>query len=307
MNKRRRWTKRIKNWLIYVAAKGLMRLLNAVRRTTAFTLLKSIGVLAYYLLPGERQKTKNHLRRVYPEKSNRAISEMAKKVFVNLMSNMVDAFRVAQFTNKNIDDYVTVSNLQKLDIALARGKGVLAITGHIGNWELLGAYLAIKGYPLYVIGATLYDRRIDEMLVKNRENSGIKYIPRGDSTRLILKALKDKAMIGILIDQDSRHVAGEFIDFLGQEAYTPVGPAVLARKTGASIIPVAIHMKADYSHVIEFGDILNLDNSGDVQADRIANTLKCSKEIEKFILKYPTQWVWMHRRWKTRRQKIAKT
>ncbi|MBN1155754.1 lysophospholipid acyltransferase family protein [candidate division KSB1 bacterium] len=307
MKNLKRTIKRAKNWFIYIATKALVRLLNSVRRTTAFNILKSLGILAYYVLPDERNKTKRHLKKVFVDENDRAINRMAKDVFIYIGCNVVDAFRIAKFTPENIDDYVTAHGLQKLDAAQAKGKGVLLVTGHIGNWELLGAYLAIKGYPLYVIGAPLYDPRMDQILVKNRENSGLKYIPRGDSTRLILKALKNREMIGILIDQDSRHVSGEFVDFLGHEAYTPVGPAVLAMKTGAPLVPLAIHLRSDYHHVIEIGDVIELESSDDEKADRIQNTLKCSKAVETFIRKHPKQWVWMHRRWKTKRKKIAKT
>jgi len=305
--KKSKTLKKIKNWFIYIAAKGMLTLLKSIKRETAFSLFKTIGTLAYYVIPRERKKTQTHLKLVYPEKSEREISRMAKQVFVNVSCNVVDAFRISRFNKDNIDQFVSIKGLEKLDAALAQNKGVLALTGHIGNWELLGAYLAIKGYPLHVIGAPLYDPRIDKLVVNNRKNSGLKYIPRGQSTRLILKALKKREMIGILIDQDSRHVSGEFIDFLGHEAYTPVGPVVLAQKTKAPLVPLVIHMRSDYHHVIEIDDIIELENTGNPDLDRVRNTEKCSKAIEKYIRQYPTQWVWMHRRWKTKRKKIAKT
>ena len=303
--KLKRVKKRIKNWLIYVTVKFGYVFLIGIKRITAFKFLQTLGTLGYYLVPSERKKTINHLKMIYGDKyHNRQLKKMAKEIFFNLGRNMVDAFRISSLNEHNIDNYVNAHGLEKIDQALAKGKGLLAITGHIGNWELLGAYLSIKGYALNVIGAPIYDKRLDEMVVKNRNCSGIHYIARGSATREILRALKRKEMIGLLIDQDSKRIDGVFVDFLGQEAYTAVGPVVLAMKTGAPLVPIGIHIRKDNTHLVEVGDEIELKITGNYERDRIFNTLQCSKAIEQFIVKYPTQWVWMHKRWKTKRKEV---
>jgi len=305
MSKKKRLKKHVKNWFIYYAVKYGYAFLLGIKRDTAFKFLQTLGLIGYYIVPSERKKTVKHLKMVYGDKYNdRQIKKMTKEVFINLCRNMADAFRVGTLGPHNIDNYVTASGLEKIDRALSKGKGLLALTGHVGNWELMAAYLAMKGYSLNVIGAPIYDSRIDDLVVKNRCNSGLNYIARGSATRGILRALKRKEIIGILMDQDSKRVDGVFVDFLGEEAYTPVGPVILAIKTGAPLLPMGIHIRKNNTHVIEVGDEIELKLTGDSEYDRVYNTLLCSKAIEKHIIKYPTQWVWMHRRWKTKRKDV---
>ncbi|MBN2009258.1 lysophospholipid acyltransferase family protein [candidate division KSB1 bacterium] len=301
MSSFRRLRKKLKNDLIFVIVSFVFRFINRIQRDTAFRIFTTLGTLAYFVTPGERRKTITHLTQVLGEShSHQKIEKIAKLVFRNLGRNMVDAFRIGTMNSTIIDGFVTANGLEHLDAAMAKGNGVLAITGHIGNWELFGAYLAFKGYPLYVIGAPIYDPRLDEMVVKNRMASGAGYIARGRATREILRTLKRNGVIGILIDQDSRKNDGIFVDFLGIDAYTPVGPIILALKTNASIVPMAIHIKRDNTHVVNIKPELPLIRTGDENRDIYENTLQCSKALEEFILDSPTQWVWMHERWKTK-------
>jgi len=171
---------------------------------------------------------------------------------------------------------------------------------------LLGAFLAIKGYPVNVVGAPIYDPRLDALVVKNRLSSGMNYIARGDATREIIRVLRRNELIGILIDQDTRKVDGVFVDFLGHPAYTPLGPVVLAMKTGAAIVPMAVHLKKNGRHSIDVRPALDMKFTGDLENDRIENTKLCNDVLTDFIRRHPTQWVWMHERWKTKPEDIKK-
>ncbi len=297
----RRIRKRIKNWFIYIIVKAGLRWINSVQRAMAIKFLQTLSLSGFYLVRSERQKTIKHLTMVYgKEKNERAIYRMAKAVFFNLGRNMTDAFRLPCYNSRNIDQIVQAKGLEKLDQALKKGKGVLALTGHVGNWELIAAYVAMKGYAANVVGAPIYDPRLDELVVNNRLQSGVKYIARGSATREIIRALRRNEAVGLLIDQDTKHVDGVFVNFLGEKAYTPVGPVMLAMKTQAAVVPIAIHIQTDNSHLIEVDDELDLVFTEDESFNRIHNTQLCSDAIEKFIRKYPTQWVWMHQRWKTK-------
>ena len=297
----RKIKKRIKNWLIYVAVKSGILWMLSVQRSTAMKLLQTISSLGFYIIPAEREKTIKNLTKVFGEsKSRNEINKMAKQVFSNLGRNMADAFAVPRFTKNNIDLYIQAEGLENIENALKSGNGVIALTGHIGNWELLGAYLSIKGFPINVVGAPIYDPRLDEQVVKNREYSGMKYIARGSATRDIIRALRQNEVVGILIDQDTKRVDGIFVDFLGHPAYTPIGPTILAMKTKAVIVPMAIHMKKDGTHFIKVKEQLALKFSGNIDEDRIYNTQLCNNALSEFILENPAQWVWMHERWKTK-------
>lgn len=297
----RRIRKRIKNWFIYILVKGGLRWINLVQRSTAIKFLQTLSLSGFYLVRSERRKTIKHLTMVYgKEMAEREIYQMAKAVFLNLGRNMADAFRIPCYNSQNIDRYVRAKGLEKLDRALQKGKGVLALAGHVGNWELMGGYLAMNGYNLNVVGAPIYDSRLDDLVVNNRLQSGMKYIARGSATREIIRALRRNEIVGLLIDQDTRHVDGVFVDFFGEKAYTPVGPVILAMKTQAAVVPMAIHIQKDNRHLVEIDEELDLIFTNDESYDRIHNTQICSDAIEKFIRKYPAQWVWMHQRWKTK-------
>ncbi|MCU0643224.1 MAG: lysophospholipid acyltransferase family protein [bacterium] len=296
----RKTRKRVKNWFIYILVKLGLRWIRVVKRETAIRSFQTLSLLGFYLVRSERRKTLQHLTMVYGgEKSQQEIYRMAKAVFFNLGRNMADAFRIPLYNSENVDQIVAAKGLEHLDRALAKGNGVLALTGHVGNWELMGGYLAIKGYPINVVGAPIYDPRLDALVVQNRQQSGMKYIARGSATREIIRALRRNEVIGLLIDQDTKHVEGVFVDFLGKNAFTPAGPALLAAKTGAAIVPMAIHITKDNTHLIDIEDELDVQTTADPENDRIYNTQIFSKAVEKFIRLYPTQWVWMHRRWKT--------
>ncbi len=303
MKKLRRTKKRIKNWFIYVVVKLGFAFLYGTKRITAIKFMQTLGKFGYYLVGSERKKTIRHLKMIFGDQcTDKQIKNMAREVFINLGRNMADAFRIGKINPHNVDKYIKTTGMEKIDKALAKGKGVLALTGHVGNWELLGSYLAIKGYSLNVIGAPIYDSRLDKMVVKNRMHTGAKYIARKSATREILRALKRKEIIGILIDQDTKKVDGVFVDFLGYDAFTPVGPVIIALKTGAPLLPMGIHMQKNNTHLIEIGDEIKLETSGNTAKDRTYNTLQCSKAIEKYIIKNPTQWVWMHKRWNTKQK-----
>ncbi|MBD3289539.1 hypothetical protein GF337_12110 [candidate division KSB1 bacterium] len=305
MARLKRFRKRIKNWFIYIFVKFGYTFLNSTKRITAFKLFKTMAAIGYHVVPSEREKTIAHLTKVFGNQySQDKIREMAKEVFINLGRNMVDAFRISQLNPENIDQLVRSTGLEKIDEVLERGKGCLLLTGHVGNWELLGAYVSLKGYPLHVIGAPIYDRRLDEMVVNNRKASGARYIARGSATRQIIRALRHNETIGILIDQDTKKVDGELVDFLGHKAYTPVGPVEIAHKFKCPLLPIAIHIQKDNTHFVEVGDEIKLQWTDDHEHDRIENTQRCSKAIEHFILKNPTQWVWMHKRWRTQKKPV---
>jgi KDO2-lipid IV(A) lauroyltransferase len=300
----KRTGKRFKNKAIYIFIRTAITFVMKMERGTAIKFFETFGKLGYYLAASERKKTIKHLTMVFGNQDpDIRIEQMAKDVFLNLARNMVDAIRLQKYDAKSIDSLVSAKGLGKIDRALENGRGLLLLTGHLGNWELLGAYLAFKGYPLHVVGAPIYDPRLDELIIRNRQHSGARYIARGASaSKKILRALRSNEILGLLIDQDSKKFEGVFVDFMGKEAYTPVGPVLLAMKTNAVLMPITIHMREDYHHVIDVGDEIELEVTGDKNHDLLVNTQRCSKAIEKIIFQQPTQWVWMHDRWKTKKK-----
>lgn len=292
--------KRIKNWLIFQLVRSLIKLVRVLPRRVAIKVFERLGALAFRLIRKEREKTLRHLRLAFgAQKSETEIFDLAQNTFRALGRNAAEALRLPQMKRDGLEQYIRFAGREHLDKALARGRGVLCITGHIGCWELMAMCIA-SHYPLAVVGAAIYDPRLDEILVREREQAGYRTFSRTASgTRQILRWFREGGVLGILIDQDTR-VEGEFVDFFGQAAYTPSGPIVLAERTEVPIVPLAIHMNEDFTHTVEVRPEIELQKTGDARADRIANIEKCSKAVEAFIREHPEQWVWMHERWKTR-------
>ncbi|MDZ7292049.1 MAG: lysophospholipid acyltransferase family protein [candidate division KSB1 bacterium] len=292
--------KHIKNWLIYQFIRILVWTTRRLPRTLAWWLFRHLGLLIFVLLRDAREKTIRHLRLAFGnQRSDDEIHQLARQVFRQLGLNAADAVRIPNLRKAGLHKFIRFVGREHLDRAFQRGKGVLCLTGHIGCWELLGAWIAAH-YPLKVVGATLYDPRLDAILLQERETAGYQSLPRDASgTRQILRWMKQGGLLGMLIDQDTTRVDGEFVDFLGQLAYTPAGPVVIAERTGAALVPMAIYMNDDGTHTVEVRPEIKLQNTGNARVDRIRNVEMCSKAVEAFIREHPTQWVWMHERWKT--------
>jgi len=296
---KKKLAKKFRDDLFYLLVTGFIRLLRLLPRRVALTLMRLLGCLAFALALGPRRRTIAHLTFVYGrEQSPAAINSLARRVFIHFATVAGDFVRLPVILQGDINQLVTASGMEHLDRAFATGQGLLMITCHFGNWELLGGWLARNGYRMGVVGTTLFDPRLDRILVETRESSGVTNIARGKGTREILRVLKRGEAVGMLIDQDTK-VDGVFVDFFGRPAHTPTGPVVLARRLGLPIIPIFCYLKDDFTYQIECLPPLELVKSGDEAYDIRTNTQRCSAAYEAMIRRFPEQWVWMHKRWKT--------
>jgi KDO2-lipid IV(A) lauroyltransferase len=282
-------------WLVLI----LFASVRSMSRRTALRFGEALGKTAFQLFSGERKRVQKHLTIAFPDLSSRRIAQLARQVFVHLGKNAIDLMRLGSSPKDQLDRIVCAEGLEHLDRAQAEGKGVILLAGHIGNWELLGVCLAMKGYPISAVGRSLNNQKLDRLLVSHRERFDIQNIARGKATREILRALHRGEFVALLIDQDT-NVEGAFVDFFGRPAFTPTGPVTLSLKLGAPIVPVAIHRERDDTYHLIVRPQIELVRTGDETEDRRINTAHCSKIIEEFIREHPAQWVWMHRRWKTK-------
>ena len=189
---------------------------------------------------------------------------------------------------------------RELEGELKKGRGVILLTAHFGNWEMLALTTRVKGYPGSAIGRRLYFHKYDQYLNSLRKIHDVNVIYRDQSPRSILKVLRAGKIIGMLADQDVDSVEGVFVDFFGRPAYTPIGPAALAMASGASIVPAFMVRIESDKHVMMIDKPVEITDTGNKEADLLTNTKRWSDIVESYIRRYPDQWVWMHRRWKTR-------
>jgi KDO2-lipid IV(A) lauroyltransferase len=292
-------SKKMKHGGFYLLARFLIVLSRILPRRLVLIIFGFLGCAIFVLAGGLRRRALDNLRVAYGDSiSSRELNRLALRSFVELARNAAEAARLSGLSKRDIDRHVSVRGIEYVDRALAAGRGLIAVTGHLGNWELIPVYFALRGIPVNVVARRLNDSRLDRLVVAYREKHGVRNIDRDSGARAALRCLRRGEALGVLIDQDTR-VDSVFVDFLGRPASTPSGPASLAMRTGAPVVPVATHRDRRGKHIIEIGEPIELITGGSGGEALRENTERLSKAVERFILRHPAQWVWIHERWKT--------
>lgn len=293
-----KFNKSVRHKLAYAGVLVLLAFFRAIPRRAGMALGRVVALIFYAVAREHRENTIRHLTMAFGnEKSQQEIRRIARDVFLHFAIAGVDALRIKVYIKAGIDRYVTTKNLHYLEQAHNDKKGFLLLTGHFGNWELMGAWVAQKNYQPHVVGAALSNPKLNKLMVEMRNAAGYINIERGNATRGIIKALKDGFPVALLIDQDTR-TKGVFVDFFGIKAHTPIGPAALAKMLNIPLIPMAMYLKKDLTYELEAFEPICYINTGDKEKDIITFTQKCSNVCEQMIRQHPEQWVWMHKRWK---------
>lgn len=258
------------------------------------------GLLAFYVFPRERRRALDHLTSVFTNKTPKWIRGNAKRNFVHLGKAMLE---FPLMTPQQLARVVQVNGYENLSRALAQGRGVVYVTGHMGNWEIMAAIVGSR-YPLSVIAAPLKPRQVNDIVLQLRAAKGVRTILRGmpGASRELIRIFRENRILGLLIDQDT-DVEGTFVPFMGKPAWTPTAAASIALKFNAPVVFGYIQRDRQDKHIITIEGPLQLIRTGHLEADIRENTAMLTKKIEKCILSNPEQWVWMHRRW--RRQPCA--
>jgi KDO2-lipid IV(A) lauroyltransferase len=300
MSSFRKSRKKIKYTLLVAVIKGLVVLVRMLPRKVAMALGGSMGALTFRFMKAERRKTVANLTIAYGrEKSVAEIKAMAREVWVNLGKSGVEfAIRMGQETPEDFFRGLEVRGNEHLQEAHAKGRGLLGLMSHMGCWEGMALGTPMLGIPIYAIGRKMGNEKLNALVFESRGKKGASTLVRGSSYRTILRVLRENNLIAILIDQDI-DVRGVFVDFYGRPAYTPIGAAMLAMDSGAPVLPMFYLKKADDTYMFIIEKEIPLVRTGNRQQDMEENTKRFHRVIEKYIKQYPTQWVWMHNRWKT--------
>ncbi len=293
--------KRTKYTLLYWFVRALIGFANVLPRQWWLRCCGFLGGLAYHLLPDTREKTMLHLGLAFGrEKDLREIKELSKETFKMLGRNAGEILRAIRVKDLNdLEQILITHGFENYETANAKGKGVIFLTCHLGAFDLQVTNMSLRGLKPNIIGTPLKDARLNDLLFNYRNAYGAVAVERGRETLRLIKALKTGGTVAILIDQDTK-VKSRFVDFFGMKAATPVGAAILAMKTGAAVVPTYIHLAEDGMQHMHILPELPLTLTGDDELDMATNTQVYSRFIEDTIRKYPSQWVWMHERWKTK-------
>jgi KDO2-lipid IV(A) lauroyltransferase len=284
---------------VYAMVVALTALARLMPRRMGLTLFGLAGGAAFFLHAASRSTTLGNIAHAFGGRySLGGRWLMGIRTFANFGKAAFDAIRIPFTANERILQLATIEGEEKLKSGLAEGKGIVVPTGHIGNWEFLAAYLSAKGYPISVVAKKLKDPRLDALLIRVRESKGVETIDKDSGAHRILRALNRGRVLGVLMDQDTR-VKGTFADFMGRKAFTPTAAAELAVRTKAPLIPMAMVMKEGGMYRARIGDPLKVQEGLGDQEKITELTRLCNSYLEKEILEHPTQWVWMHERWKS--------
>lgn len=295
-----RWSvfQKAKNTIIYRAAWAGLWVVGRLPLVLAGWLGSRVGLLGFVLAARERRKALESLAVAYPDAAEATRRAIARSCFIGLGRA---AGEVCCMHRIDLSQYVEISprTRQVIDEALSLGMGLIWVTAHLGNWELLAAGLAARGYDVRPVATPSYDSRFTSMIDRWRRRRGVRTLWRGldDVATGVAEALGHGAIVGLLIDQDTR-TQGAFVPFFGRPAWTPIGAAALARRSGAPTVAGFISRRAGGGHVIEV-ELVRMCSTPDSRADDVRNTAKLTEAIERAVREHPSDWVWMHQRWRT--------
>jgi KDO2-lipid IV(A) lauroyltransferase len=291
----------MRDWIEYVGAWAGLKLLGILPRSAARLAGASFASVAYTLRTPLRRAAMKNLQLAFPEWSD-AQREQTIRRMIRQVGWMAGEFsQFPRYTRERIEQIVTIDGEENFDAAQRRGKGVLFLTGHMSAWELAPFAHARYGHPLHFLVRPIANRRVDELINGYRCLSGNLPIDKNKSARAILKVLGGGGTIGILADHNTALEEGVFVEFFGIPASTTSGLARIALRTDAAVVPGFLSWDdALRKYRLGFLPAVELSRTGDEEADVVENTARFMRIVEGWVRAHPDQWLWVHKRWKTR-------
>jgi KDO2-lipid IV(A) lauroyltransferase len=279
----------------------LVKLLGALRRGWARALGAVVGAAAYRLLGRLRNVGLTNLALALPEKSVEEREQILRLLYRNLGWLLAEFCQMSRYTPENTRGFARYEGLEHYLGARDRGKGVLIVTGHLGAWELSSYYHSLMGHPMSMVIRRLDNVRVDRLVNDIRCLHGNRVLHKDDFARGLLGAMRQGETVGILMDTNMTPPQGAFVPFFGHMACTASGMARVALKTGATVLPgFMVWDESEQKYVLHFGEAIEIVSTGDDERDVLENTARFTAVIESWVQRYPDQWLWVHRRWKTR-------
>jgi KDO2-lipid IV(A) lauroyltransferase len=261
----------------------------------------AIAAAAFHGLGRLRKVGIRNLELAFPEKTASDREAILRLVYRNLGYLLAEFCKMPGYTAEGASGFIRYEGLENFVRARGRGKGVLVLTGHLGAWELSSFYHSLMGMPMGVVIRRLDNSLVDDFVNRIRCLHGNRVIHKNDFARGLIASMRAGETVGILMDTNMTPPQGVFVPFFGVAACTASGMARIAAKTGAAVVPgFLLWEKSERRYVLRFGEELEVVHTGDAEQDALANTAGFTAAIEGYVRRYPDQWLWMHRRWKTR-------
>ena len=262
---------------------------------------KVLGIVLFHLWGSRRKIAINNLKEAISSgvlQLDMSPESIIRTFFQNLGKGFAEIIKIYFGLGRNIIESVTFEGVEHFHTARSKGKGVLFITGHCGNWELLAIATSVKlSRSLAVVARPLDNPFLNRMIEKVRQKYGNRIVYKKAALKNILQAMRSNEAVGILMDQAVLAREGFVIDFLGRGAWTTKMPALIARKTGAAVLPAFIQ-RTEHGHTIKIFPEVQLSREAEKEEQVRKDTKKFSSYIEEYIQKHPSEWLWIHRRWK---------
>ena len=286
----------------FIIVKSFSVSLRFVPLRLALLIGRRMGDAVYLFNTKRRMIAYANLKAAFPEKSCRELKRINKAHFENLGMNVIELLKLPFMAKDYLGSHVKLENADTIKSGLEKGKGVIVLTAHFGNWEIASLAASLNGYTMSVFAREQKYERLNNLLNEFRQSTGCKVIAKGFSVKDIIKTLHNNGIVAMLSDQDAG-ANGVFVDFFNRPASTAQGIIAFSSKTGASILPSFIARVGIDKHVARAGEPLELINTGDKEKDAKANLQKIAGILEDQVRKFPEQWLWAHKRWKSTPQR----
>jgi Kdo2-lipid IVA lauroyltransferase/acyltransferase len=287
--------------LEYWTAAAILKFLSLLPRPAAIWLGQCVAAALFFALPRLRRIGRRNLALAFPDKSPAERKRLLRASCANLGRMAGEFSQFKKMTRDEAKRLVSYNGLERYERAMKRGRGVIFLTGHIGVWELSAFAHALNGYPLNFMARPIDNPLVDALVNDYRLASGNRILGKTSGLRAAVSALRRGEAVGILADVNVQRRQGVFCDFFGVPACSTPLVAALALRTGAAVVPGYLtRNRRDGNYTLTFEPPVRFIRTGDMERDIEANVARCTKVIECVIRRHPDQWLWIHRRWKTR-------
>jgi len=291
----------MREWCEYAAAWTIVKFLGVLPRPVARGTAAGIAHVLLLCRPPLRRAGIVNLRLAFPDWTDAQRRRILRRMVRYLGWMAAEFAHFPELSRENIERLVVLDGFENFDAAHRRGKGVIFLTGHMSAWELAPFAQALYGHPLSFLARAVDNERVDALVNHYRCLSGNRPIEKNNAARAMLRVLHDGGTVGILADQNTSLDEGIFVDFFGIPAATTTGLARIARRTDAAVVPGFLFWDgAMRKYRLRFEAAVQLQRTGDEDADIRVNTARFNKVIEDYIRAHPDQWLWVHKRWKNR-------
>lgn len=292
-----RWSHRVE----YRALRGIIGLFSSLPRPLALSVGAAIASGIYLLDWKRRRVGLRNLRLAFPEKTEAERRDILWRAYRNIGRSAAESVHLLDLDAASVRQYVHIDDPERWQQAVNRPGGAVIVTAHFGSWELLAYSQGLFGRPVTIVHKTFPNPLVDYVINYLRARAGTRHLQKKRAAREAMRALRDGALLVTPVDQNQKRHDGVFIDLFGIPACTTSGPARLAVRTGVPIVPAFLvrQGETDQHRLVVLPDV-EVARTGNREADVVATMQRCSDVVERMLRQYPEQWIWFHRRWRTR-------